>query len=313
MNVKADLSNLPPAERDAGSPPVAEPEFVSALANKWFEQHVEAGNLHRATALDLPYRASYAALRCDRQLFYAMSGVERAVPNIADAYRMSLGTLVHAGLEDAIKAAFPNADFEVAVDLRKIGIEGSAHADIVTYLNKDKTEVDAVVEVKTVNGFGFKTMATDFKGPAEGPRSGHLLQAALSAMALDARRVVIAYLSMENLSPSMKRYTTSDIGRFAAEWHYHPDEYMPIAQAEIHRIKQITSWLTVENLIAPTTLHDSDIPAGAYISDPQRGGWLATTPDGQIKDSGKVWFCDYCDFRDRCLADQDRPSTTINL
>lgn len=217
---------------------------------------------------------------------------------------MSLGTLVHSGLEDAIKSSFPNAEFEVAVDLQPIGVSGSAHADIVTYLDQTTRKVDAVVEVKTVNGFGFKSMATDFKGPAQGPRSGHVLQAALSALALDADRVIIAYLSMENLSPNLARYTQSDIGRFAAEWHFTRDEYETIAKREIARIQRVTGWLGVPELIAPTSVHDDEVPTGAYIQDPSRGMWVNTDSAGAITDTGKVWFCDYCDWRDRCVTDQ---------
>lgn len=307
MTIAKDLSDLPTASKPAGNPPVAEPQFVSAIAESWFNQYLANGEHMRSKANEsLPYRASFAAFRCDRQLHYAMSNQPRPVPNIADAYRMSLGTLVHSGLEDAIKATFPNAQFEVEVDLTPIGVSGSAHADIVTYLDQTKPQVDAVVEVKTVNGFGFKSMATDFKGPAQGPRSGHILQAALSAMALDADRVVIAYLSMENLSPNLKRYTQSDIGRFAAEWEYDRETYTAIAKREIARIQRVTNWLGIPELIAPTTVHDDDVPEGAFIQDPSRGMWIQSTDTGGIADTGRVWFCDYCDWKDQCIKDQER-------
>lgn len=307
MTVKKDLSALPAAERAGGNPPVSEPDFVSAIAESWFNQYLANNEHQRAKANEsLPYRASYSAFRCDRQLHYAMRGDVRPIPNIADAYRMSLGTLVHSGLENAIKDAFPNAEFEVQVDLRSIGVAGSAHADIVTYLEQSKTQVDAVVEVKTVNGFGFKSMASDFKGPASGPRSGHIIQAALSAMALDADRVVIAYLSMENLSPNMKRYVASEIGRFAAEWHYTRDEYRAIAMKEIARIQRVEQWLGIPDLIAPTSIHDDEVADGAFVQDPSRGMWVKTDTAGAIVDTGKIWFCDYCDWRDQCVSDSAR-------
>lgn len=299
--VKRDLSALPTPTRTEGTPPVATPQFVSAVANAWYQDYIDRGEAYRSTAIEgLPYRASFTALRCDRQLYYAMKGVEKPLPNIADAYRMSLGTLVHAGLEPAIKAAFPNADFEVAIDLRPIGIPGSAHADIVTY--HDDGRPDAVVEVKTVNGFGFKTMATDFKGPAEGPRSGHVLQAAMSAMAIGADRVVIAYLAMENLSPTMSKYCEGDIGRFAAEWHYTRDEYEPLVVAEASRIAMVARALEYDITPSPW-ITDASIPKNSYVSDPSRGTWVTPDPQSpnQIIDSGRVWFCDYCDYRDRCI------------
>ena len=302
--VKQDLSHLQ-SVRSNSYAPVAQPEFVSAVANAWYDEYIETGGAYRAKAIaDLPYRGSNTALRCDRQLYFAMTGEERPLPSIADAYRMSLGTLVHAGLEPAIKKAFKNARFEVPIDLRPIGVPGSANADIVTY--HDDGRCDAVVEVKTVNGFGFKSMATDFKGPAQGPRSGHILQAALSALALNADRVVVAYLAMENLSPTMSKYVEGDLGRFAAEWHYDRETYTELALAEVERIKNVAAYLEFDTAPAPW-VHDTEVPAMSYISDPMKGTWVTIDPKNPnvIVDTGRVWFCDYCDFRTKCVALQN--------
>lgn len=305
--VKLDLSSLPPVQNPESNRPVANPEFVSAIAEQWYDRYLESGANSRARAIEsLPYRASYTAFRCDRQLYYALTGAPREEPTIAEAYRMSLGTLVHSGLEESIKAAFPTAQFEVQVDLQSIGVPGSAHADIVTYL--EDGSVDAVVEVKTVNGFGFKSMATDFKGPAQGPRSGHVLQAALSAHALNARRVVVSYLSMENLSPSTKRYVDSEIGRFAAEWHFSREEFVPLAKKEAERIRKVAHWAQPydDALIVPTTLHDDEVPESAFVNDPDRGMWITTGTAGEITNTGRIWYCDYCNWRDTCVNDNNR-------
>ena len=306
--VKKDLSDLQTVRESYGKQPTSEPLYVKALAETWYQEYQDKGEHMKGTAIEgLPYRASYTAFRCDRQLGYALRNTPRPIPNIADAYRMSLGTLVHTGLEHAIQTAFPNAKFEVKVDLRSIGIPGSAHADIVTY--HPDGSVDAVVEFKTVNGFGFKSMATDFKGPAQGPRSGHVLQAALVAMALDADRVVIAYLAMENLSPTMKSYVAGDLGRFAAEWHYDRDEYEAKALAEIDRIKHVIDLTELPDYIIPTQVHDDAIPFGAYINDPSRGQWLRlnSIDPNLIEDTGTVWFCNYCDWKDQCITDNAVP------
>lgn len=303
--IAKDLSDLPTPYKPAGSPPVNQPEFVSAVADAWYSQYLERGEHMRAKANDLlMYRASFSAFRCDRQLYYAMSETPRELPSLADAYRMSLGSLVHSGLEPAIRAAFPNAQFEVEVDLTTIGVPGSAHADIVTY-HADGS-VDAVVEVKTVNGFGFKSMATDFKGPPQGPRSGHVIQAALSALALNADRVVIAYLAMESLSPSLAKYTDGDLGRFAAEWHYSREEYKAIGEPEIGRIRRVARYVedyAGEDSPVPTPyLHDSEILSNAYVTDPTRGMYVVQDDldPNLIVESGRTWFCDYCDWRDTC-------------
>jgi len=310
-----DLSGLPNPEKSEGSPPVADPKFVSAIAHEWYKQYLDKQEHMRSKAIEgLPFRASHTAFRCDRQLFYAMRGDERPLPELADAYRMSLGTLVHSGLEPAIHAVFDDAQFEVQVDLRSIGVPGSAHADIVTYHTDGRA--NTVVEVKTVNGFGFKSMATDFKGAPAGPRSGHILQAALSAMALDADEVVIAYLSMESVSPALARYTTSDVGRFAAEWRYTRDEYQAIARPEIARIQRLVDQLeNFPDVVPAPFIWEGDIPDGAFIQDPARGMWVVASPDDAnvVVDTGKVWFCDYCDWREQCLKDNIAKETAVNI
>lgn len=304
--IAKDLSDLPTPAVSHGTPPVTTPQFVSAVADAWYAQYLERGEHMRAKADErLPYRASFAAFRCDRQLYYAMDEEPRALPSLADAYRMSLGSLVHSGLEPAIKSAFPNAQFEAVVDLRSIGVPGSAHADIVTF--DENGAVDAVVEVKTVNGFGFKSMATDFKGPPQGPRSGHVIQAALSALALKAKRVVIAYLAMESLSPSLAKYTEGDLGRFAAEWHYNQDEYTRIAENEVARIRRIAAYVedyAGDDRPIPTPyIHDEEVIPNAYITDPSRGMYVVKddADPNLIVETGRVWFCDYCDWRESCL------------
>jgi hypothetical protein len=230
-------------------------------------------------------------------------------PGLADAWRMGLGTTVHEMLQTigtelfAGDDDFENVKSEVDVDLRPIGIEGSAHIDMVfTYKGKL-----TVLELKSAGGFKFKMAATSFKGPPEGPSFGHIMQAALSAKALGAENVVIAYLAMENVSPSLaKAYTKSEAGRFAAEWHYTVEELEPWIEAEVKRIQGIAAVVKNDNAkVPPRQLCDPEIAPGAVVTDPNHGVWVALeSPLSQtIIDTGDTWMCAYCDHRTKCIED----------
>lgn len=293
--------NLPRPEANAGEPPTDKPEFVSALAEAWFAKATAAGLDYASAIPELPYRASYASKRCDRQLHYAIAGVPESNPaSIADHWRMEIGSMVHAQLADIIPTIHPRSKHEVEVDLRPIGIPGSAHADLVTY--DEDGAVDAVVEFKTINGFGWKMAATSFKGPPEGPRSGHVLQAAMVAKALGARRVIVGYLALENLSPSMaSSFSNSELARFCGEWHYALADVEAIVEYEVKRVNRLIK-LGAAGVLPAREIHDDSIPAGAVFDDPNRGTWRVTIAD-EVKAMGSFWLCGYCDHRDRCLAD----------
>lgn len=296
---------VPPPERSSfgeAKLPDPKPRYTYALAEGWASEHLD--EMADAAIPELPYRMSMAANRCDRQAVYHMRRTPQTNPiTIADLWRFSIGTAVHDRFDQIIPQIFPNAVAKSVVDLRNIGVEGSARPDMLIYADDTETVLD-VIEVKTAGGFKFKKKATNFKGVAEGPDYAHIVQAAVPALSLDAQRdVVIVYFALENLSPSLaQKYTDSEIGRFSAEWRYPRDVWEPIARAEVARIQRLMAWLDLKG--TPTReIHDWAVPDGAIFTDPARITWQQFDMNGNVVQIGTHWSCDYCSYRDVCIAD----------
>jgi hypothetical protein len=290
----------PPA-RTEGHPPDGV-EYVSRLAESWHYRYKAEGNDEKAMSIpDRRWRASWAA-NCNRATAYLITRTEESNPvTIADAWRFSLGNFVHEAVQQDLIEAFPGVEVEVPVDLRPIGIDGAATADVLG----DVDGVRTAMELKSINGFGFKMAATSFKSPPEGPRHSALVQGALAATAGEAERLIIGYLSLENVSPQLASYTDSEIGRFAAEWHYTPDEFRPIAMEESERVANILTRLDQgwEPAQFKRRIPDPDYPKRMEVTDPSTGHWIESDPNGAIISTGRAWQCAYCPFRDRCIAD----------
>lgn len=302
MPIRKDNSDLPIASKSGGNPPVQNPIVVPLVAQTWHREYIEAGNDTLPMAIPgRRFRASWAAKRCDRSLQYALQRTQATEPpTLADHWRFGIGTMVHEIVQKTLPTAFPNADIEAPVDLLPVGIDGAATVDVI--IRDEDGKPLRVVEIKTINGFGFKKSATAFKGPADGPRWSAVVQGALAASALGARDgLVVAYLSLENLSPNMSTYADGDVGRFAAEWHYTLDECDDIANAEAIRIGRVLAFVDNDGL-APRTIHDPELPDGATVTNPDRGMWTVTI-DGQVHGAGSTWMCGYCDHRSRCAFD----------
>lgn len=302
MPIKKDNSDLPIASKSGGHPPVQRPIVVPLVAQAWHDAYIADGNDTLPMSIEgRRFRASWAGKRCDRSLQYAIQRTPASEPlSLADHWRFGIGTMVHEVVQKTLPVAFPHADIEAPVDLRPINIDGAATADVV--LRDMAGKATRVIEIKTINGFGFKKSATSFKGPAEGPRWSAIVQGALAASALNAvDGLVVAYLSLENLSPNMATYADSEVGRFAAEWHYTLDECDDIANAEAIRIDRVMAFVDGGGL-APRTIHDPELPNGATVTNPDRGMWTVTI-DGQVHGAGSTWMCDYCEHRSTCVSD----------
>lgn len=301
MPINPSIMDLPRSNRPEGNPPSRNNFVAEAVAQRWYERS-ESENARGDLALAIPeagpYRASFASKRCDRALWYALTKTKASnPPGLADAWRFGMGHTVHEMLQKIVAELFEGAEVEKVIDLRAIDIPGSAHADLVINYEGERT----LIEIKSINGFGFKMSATPFKGPAEGPRSGHVIQGALAAKAEGCTRLVIAYLSLEVVGAKLAQdYSDTDAGRFAAEWHYTVEELEPIIEAETRRINNLM--LKLDGDPVPRNLIDHGIPEGALITDPTSGMWVVT--EGRtILDTGDTWMCAYCDYRDKCLED----------
>lgn len=353
MPPRKDHSGLPTSTRPPARPPSKNLLFLQPVMDLWHRQ-ILANDEYLPAIPGRPYRGSMAGLRCDRQLFYALTDVERTVPrSIADSWRMNLGSMIHHGLQEILDSLGDGWRREVIVDYRPIGIDGSAHVDLAKFhcvhcgasiglveygmvtddsrwdmhmrcsgecedsehftilrhsdgshtWSPEHERAEFTVEFKTVNGMQFKSMATTFRGPPEGARSGHILQGAMSAKALGCNQVIVAYLAMENVGVDLAQsIETGEIGRFAAEWHFTVAEVEPAIEFEVGRVKRLLAAAEYD-VLPMRVLHDQDVPDNAQVIDPARKTWVVKNDDGTIAATGTKWFCDYCDHRPRCIED----------
>lgn len=313
MPITKPVSDIPRRKPENGLPPSRNPFVVHAVARKFLEQNVDDAKEHAIPDAG-SYRMSWASKRCDRQLYYAMSKTPESNPvTIADIWRFALGTLVHESLQDVRKATYPDAHHELVVDLRPLGIEGSGRIDIV--------EGDTLIELKTINGYSFKMIATTMRGAPQGPRFGAVVQAALGAAAVNAGgagpdmatidKIVVGYLSLELVAPGLIDVVVEqgdehgrEIARFGAEWHFTMDELMPLVEHEVARVARIQRDVDAKRLPV-RAIDDPEYPAGAIITTPaaKNPAWVLAASEGDIGDAGTTWFCNYCSHRQQCCDD----------
>lgn len=306
-----DHSNLP----EAGAPEAFKPDllarFAPALAQSWAKT-VDMGEKGFANE-QARIRHSWAG-ECARQLGYQVMqreglDVTKTEPmTVADYWRLGLGTLVHERWQEQMKVAFPNAEVEVQVGIEEI--PSSGHIDLVDrgphgsdwVGNGEPSPFVVSMELKTINGFGFK-QAVGAQGVAQGPRTSALYQASLNAKAIDADECVLVYLTMENLSPAMLKKLAGaeaeEWRRFAAEWTLTRAQYEPLADKEIKRMKATLRVLDEGNL-PPRSI--PELPRHARVTDPAKGTWQVVM-EGAVVDTGRTWQCDYCSYRTRCISD----------
>jgi hypothetical protein len=302
MALKRDHSDLPPDLTPPGFPPDEVPRYGMRLAQAWADRDIPDGELAFAIP-DTRWRLSWAG-KCARDLGYWLKGETPSNPmSIADHWRTGLGKMVHSALQGYFTEAYPGAEVEHVVDLRDLSepLNGSGHIDIYVVKPSEAIPKTTVIEVKTINGFGFKR-AIGARGQAEGPRSNALRQAAMEAYSVGAEELVIVYLSLELLSPQefAKLGGVHEVQKFLAEWTLLPEQYEKIAKHEIMRVRKVIE-LVDENLLPPRSI--PDLPRGARVTDPERGTWQIKRDDGSVTDTGSTWMCGYCANRDRCIED----------
>ncbi len=296
MPIAENLQDLPKT-RPQGNEPDAHPRFAPVLAQSWMDLFGDDTVRPKADAASR-FRASDAG-SCSRRLGYDLiEGVtERTDPmTIADHWRLGIGKAVHEWLQEALVAAYPDAEPE-KISLLLDGLM-SGHGDL--FIPALGTEIEA----KTINGFGFKK-AVGARGPAEGPRYSAIIQGALNALSHDAHELVILYLSLELLSPrEAAKMKASEIGRFCAEWTYPREVFEPIALAELARLQLIAADVDA-GVLPERIIPDPEIDEGAVITNPAKGEWRVEMA-GLITGTGSTWHCNYCPWQTRCTADAEK-------
>ena len=296
--IKKDLSDLPAP----GLAPDPSPRFVGVLVEEWAADRDD----DKPTALGTPFRHSDAG-KCARAISYTAAGIPKSDPmDITGVWNTRLGTLIHDLWQEALQRRWPDA--EVEVTCATVGADGSGHIDAVIRMvpvdvigTPDESRAYTIAyELKTVGGTKFKgAVGAQRKGaPAEGPDTGHILQAAINGRAVDADEVIVGYLAKECISTGYaKRFgITDDLARFAAEWTFTREQYEPLADLEAERVAGILD-LVADGTLAARKL--PDMPPGAEVTDPSSGEWVQRI-DGEVTDTGNAWACAYCPWQTLC-------------
>jgi len=271
------------------------------LARTWLEQQGDTSLPHAVEGSRI--RHSWAA-KCARALRYEIDGVPASnPPDVASQWSFRLGHLVHDEIQAALVEMFPNCAIEVKYPNPEV--DGSFTLDAeIDWLTDDGEDAEAhVVEIKSINGFGFKKMIGT-RGRAEGPRHSALLQLALNANATPyCRGGWLIYASLENISVGeAERNDLTVLDRFLKVTWYPIDQLTPLAKLEEERFRQVLDEADA-GTPTPRVIPDPDIPAGAVVTDPTRGEWKVLDANGGILDTGTTWQCSYCNFRTTCIED----------
>lgn len=303
MAIKKDLTTLPaPASTRADAvTPDPHPRFAHLLAEHWRQEEQRRGELARAHT-DSRFRHSDAG-NCARAIAYAALDTPASDPmDLSGFWNTGLGSRVHDLWQGVLETLY-GTQATIEQKVRTVGADGSGHIDAVVTVPAGDTPDAGVkvvaVELKTVGGFAYK-MAIGERSAAQGPKEDHILQAALNARAVDADEAVVVYLAKEALSVNVaKRKGFDEITRFAAEWTFTRDEYLPLAEAEAKRVSGILDLVDAGELPLrrfPT----AELPKGHEIVDPDAGRWEVQSKDGQIIDTGTWWACGYCRWQSLC-------------
>lgn len=327
MAIKQSAADIP-REASAGNPPDEHPRYGQLLAQAWSAINDE--HYHQKSRTDVPryVRLSWAGA-CARLVGYRLlDRPESNPPDLAAIWRMSLGTMVHELLQEALVRAFPTAEIE-----KNIGAESDALFGFPVSGRTDVFLVDddgkrIAIEVKSINGFGFKK-SVGARGVPEGPRGSALYQAALNGRAHNADEIVIVYLSLECLSDrELTALVTKtggepiDIRKFVAEYTYSRADLDALVDAELKRLAKIVGMVDLraeaEQALAeqteggPSAVLDLaplpprsiplSMPARARVTDPLKGTWALVVEDNVLQ-AGESWECQYCSQQLRCAED----------
>lgn len=222
--------------------------------------------------------------KCARQIHYYLTQAEVTNPmDLPGYWSTGLGTCVHGWWQEALLEAFPNAEIEKTVHVPEA--DSSGHVD--AWLPDEKL----AIELKSINGFGFKKIAEDNSGP----RYSDFVQCCVNAHALKADKAVLIYLSLEAISRQRAaKRDIDEIGRISKEFHYTPEIFNEVAEKEIER------WARIRNAgdDTPRAIPDPEIVKGARVVDPSTG---RLEVDG--KGTGYAWHCMYCAYQNKCADD----------
>lgn len=273
---------------------VSQPIITGALALEWLEKSKTPKPTARGTALR--YSSTYS---CARQQGYSSFGAEQTEPmDEAGAWVTGLGTLVHEAIQEAISRRFPSAQFEVSSQIGPVS--GSCDALIsVDDVGSSYGGTHVLWELKTMGTYSFdkqvgwsRLRGMWAKNPAEGPARKAIVQAGMNALGIEGENpdirietIIMGSAGFEALSKNKaENMNIEGLDRFLAEFDIPRDEWEPMAQAELRRMKDIHEE-TEEGYLPNRIALDDD------------GNVIRLSP------TGSFWQCDYCAYRSVCLED----------
>lgn len=286
---------------DPISAPVSDPnEFAAQLGRAWLELHPRQDREHAVPGTR--FRHSDAA-SCDRQLSYKLTDTEPTEPlSINSLWTFRVGQLVHDDWQPALARAFPDVQLEVKGT--SLATDGSFHSDGTILWPTGELDV---VEVKSINGFGFKFMVGS-RGKARGPRHSALVQLACNTVSTEgARGGWLVYVSIENMSvKEAAKANFSPLDRMMKVTWYSRGQLEPIAAAEFNRVNRIID-LVDSDMLGARRIPDPELPADHIVTNPATGEWQVLDDQGATLELGSTWQCEYCAFRSKCIEDGPTP------
>jgi hypothetical protein len=281
-----DLSHLPRAQEVEGLAPDDDTTFVTVLVDELAKQPP------KPKAADTLSRHSSAA-SCLKREALLRDGVEPEPMDLAGLHVTHIGTLIHESWQAALKRKYPDVELEPT---SSIGALTSGHADgMLAYLHDNKR----VLELKTEGEFSFDKQA-GIKGPAEGPKSSHMVQLALNVVAHNADSGTLVLLRRSSISaPQAERFGIDVVRRFGAQWTFTREQLQPLADEWLAQLAWVRDHPTDE--VPRFVPHE--MPKGARLN-PETGTWTHEI-DGDIVDTGSYWSkgagcLHYCNVAEAC-------------
>jgi len=255
----------------------------------------------KPTACGTPLRGSQAG-GCTRGTAFEIARIPPSnLPDDATLIAFRIGDAMHALLQEAMHAMWPDFESEVKVDCRPLGFDLSGHADGVWMLGDDKV----VDEYKTQSSFAF-----GLAKKSNAPKIKHVQQAAMYALGLGADQIRLVYLAKEGSYRDGAKPGQLLVWRWrmdgpAVEQDEHGNDLLDdkgnpsvlfdgqtieqIGIAELWRLQAV--WDEVKEGVVPAR----DVP----------GFGLVDVPPPYITEKaskGQPWNCRYCWHRDLCAV-----------
>mgnify|MGYP001498216333 FL=1 len=256
--------------------------FIASAIDLYLQAKAERDG-PKPTVLGYGMRASGSG-GCARQSALSAAGVPDChVPSGASGVAMHQGNSGHELMQEALAYVLDDFEAEVPVVLTHLGFTVSGSADGVATMGcrrHPSGQSRVVYEAKYKGGFGFKLAREN------GPERKEVVQAAIYALGLGIRRVMIFYCARET------SYRDKITAGESMEWTFYLDDLFgdtgqtleQLAYDELHRMQAI--WEQVQGNLIPAR----NVPGHGLVDVPPKYG----------AKKGQPWNCRYCRVRDYC-------------